>query len=676
MAITKRTDSNLSIIARAGCGKTTTIIQGVYRLMGHTQPSLLLKGSEQQEEIWNKICSGPTPSSVRLVSFGTRSVDDIKKKLRIEDKRVTVSTVHGFGMSLLNQARVCKGNYDKWRNFNKVVFLLTDFLEYSSWQALNSQRPGLIRFFKRMVGLIKADLIDFTSLEESDWYEHLERYCAVHGIEANDSLKETTAVALTPILSQCIETAGRFIDFDDMIWLPHQLNLVDSNKPTIPFVLVDEAQDLNVGQRKIILSSASRIAIVADERQAVYGFQGADVDSVRNFEEALSKRSLGLIRLPLNESRRCPQALVPFVKPIVSDFAVYRTNVEGDIYLSKHADLTKNPHPYLGDPNDPKSRVLIVARRNAFNVSMAIKFIAKEIACVILGKDFGDDLIETILKIVSDDESVSCEDALPLIHKWQVSEIRRLESIYPDAVNAVTLVEDKADCLVELCSRNLSGSVSLTIAFIRELFTDKDSTRITFSSIHKAKGLEAPTIIFLNYNECPDPKVHPSSPLYPQETNLFYVAITRTLGVLHFIESPPDGKSNKVKPCSIPEIDSIIKKLAKPFNPSSIRLPEVDNSCPFDAPTEDEPKPTVKPKSKVKPEVKPKATAKRRLTDAESVRAETSTTRALSTSKPTILPITEARQAKIAELRKQLQSLPPEDLEKLLMDLRIHTGDS
>ena len=648
MPIQKRSDTNLSIIARAGCGKTTTIVQLVYRILGHKDKSLLLTGSEQQEKIWELGCSGPTPSSIQLVSFGTRSVDDIKKKLKITDKRVAVKTVHGFGMSILTQNKVCTGNFGKWVDGNKLVYILTDLLDYDSWQSLNRAKPGLIRFYKRMVGFVKSDLIPFADYEEDEdfWLETFTRYCGIHGIEAKEEHLDILAENIVTVLNRCIEMSGRFIDFDDMIWLPHQLGFVDKAKPTVPLVLVDEAQDLNVGQRQILLAAGSRLIIVADERQAIYGFQGADVDSVANFESELSKRSLGLTRLPLNESRRCPQSLIPFVKPLVPDFAVYPSNPLGNIYRSEYKTLASSPREYLGTTE----KVLIVARRNAYNVSMAIKFITKEIACCILGKDFGDDLIETLTKIVDKDTTFSCEDTIPLINKWRLSEITRLTSIYPDPTGPVTLIEDKADCLTELCSRNLSGSVDTTIAFINELFTDKDSTRVTFSSIHKAKGLEAPIILFLHYNECPDPKVAQSSAMYEQELNLFYVAITRTLGTLHFVEAPPDPKTRKIKPCPISSIQEVISKHAKQFNPKTIHIPPEDDSVPFDVPEE-------------------KPTKKSRFNDAETLRANRATKRA-NTRTTTTPTIDKTRQLKIDDLRKQLQALPPEDLEQILVELK------
>lgn len=662
MAIQKRTDQNISVIARAGCGKTTTIVQLVYRLLGHKDKSLLLKGSKQQEEIWERGCSGPTPSNIQLVSFGTRSVDDIKKKLKIEDRRVAVKTVHGFGRSILNQNKVCTGNYGKWVDGNKLVYLITDLLDYDSWQSLNRAKPGFIRFYKRMIGFVKSDLIPFADHEgdEGFWYETFEHYCGMHGIEVKEEFLDILTEHVSTILNLCISSAGRFIDFDDMIWLPHQLGFVNKARPTIPLVLVDEAQDLNVGQRQILLAAGSRLIVVADERQAIYGFQGADIHSVANFEDELSKRSLGLVRLPLNESRRCPQSLIPFVTPLVPDFAVYHTNPTGNIYLSPYKQLALSPRDYLGTTE----KVLIVARRNAYNVSMAIKFIAKEIACCILGKDFGDDLVDTLTKIVDKDLTYSCEDTLPLITKWRTDEIKRLTAIYPDPTGPVTLVEDKADCLYELCSRNLSGSVDLTIAFINELFTDKDSTRVTFSSIHKAKGLEAPIIIFLHYNECPDPKVPPSEPMYEQEKNLFYVAITRTLGTLHFVESPPDIKTKKVKPSTLLSIEKVIKQNAKPFTPSPNQPVREDNDVPFDVPVEQQHK--TPPTTRLK--------KKKVRTDEDSVRAEKSTQRVL-TKPTTILSIDKSRQLKIDELRKELQTLPPEDLAQLLVELRSMSYD-
>lgn len=686
MAIQKRRDTNISISARAGTGKTTTLVQLVYRLMGHKSSKLLLQGSEQQEAIWKMATSGPPPASIKIVSFGTRSVEDIKSKLKIKDKRVTVSTVHGFGMSLLCQAQICKVNFGKWVNGDKDVFILADLLQHDSWRSVNNQYPGLIRLYKRMIGFIKSDLIPYLDhVDDPDfWLDTLEHYASFHSIEMKSEHVDMLCEIIPNVLQTSVDMAPRMIDFNDMIWLPHQLGLVDKAKPTVPLLLVDEGQDLNIGQRAILLAAASRIILVADEGQAVYGFQGADVMSVKNFEAELRKRPLGLTKLPLNESRRCPHSLVPFVKPLVSDFAVYKDNPVGSIYVSRYIDLAKHPHSYLGD----KERVLIVARRNAYNVAMAIRFLSNSIACCILGKDFGDDLIDTITQIVNDDITISNIDALPLIAKWLNKEKKRLEATYPDSTLPVTLVEDKAECLSELCNRNQSTSVAMTIDFIRELFTDKDSTRVTFSSIHKAKGLEAPIIIFLNYNECPDPKVVPSSDMYQQERNLFYVAMTRTLGVLHFIESPPDAKTKRSRRCSLEDVQLVIDAKAERFEPQGVKVTTKvvdDTTPPWDDEPEEKPNDPHYPhypqrgvfgknkKAKVedKKETKPLA-KKARFTDEESIRANKSTERVKTKigGPASVLSIEKSREAKIRELIELFQSLPPEDLEALLVELR------
>ena len=69
------------------------------------------------------------------------------------------------------------------------------------------------------------------------------------------------------------------IDFDDMIWIP----LVENFPlPQFDVLFVDEAQDFNEMQRQMILRCVgnNRVVIVGDRNQAIYGFRGADSNSI------------------------------------------------------------------------------------------------------------------------------------------------------------------------------------------------------------------------------------------------------------------------------------------------------------------------------------------------------------------------------------------------------------
>ena len=75
-------------------------------------------------------------------------------------------------------------------------------------------------------------------------------------------------------------------DFVEQVWLPGHWDL-GSEKWFRPykFVLVDECQDLNEAQKKlvqILAGSNGRILAVGDPNQAVMGFAGADDNSYYN----------------------------------------------------------------------------------------------------------------------------------------------------------------------------------------------------------------------------------------------------------------------------------------------------------------------------------------------------------------------------------------------------------
>ena len=60
------------------------------------------------------------------------------------------------------------------------------------------------------------------------------------------------------------------------------------------FILVDEYQDTNVAQERLLelLAGERRnVFCVADEDQSIYGFRGAEIDNTLRFERALAGRA-------------------------------------------------------------------------------------------------------------------------------------------------------------------------------------------------------------------------------------------------------------------------------------------------------------------------------------------------------------------------------------------------
>jgi superfamily I DNA/RNA helicase len=75
------------------------------------------------------------------------------------------------------------------------------------------------------------------------------------------------------------------------------------------------------------------------------------------------------------------------------------------------------------------------------------------------------------------------------------------------------------------------------IAVIRKLFTDEGAAnQTTLSTVHKAKGMESHTVFILDGHLMPS-KWAKQAWQQVQEQNLKYVAVTRALDSLFFVES-------------------------------------------------------------------------------------------------------------------------------------------
>jgi superfamily I DNA/RNA helicase len=67
---------------------------------------------------------------------------------------------------------------------------------------------------------------------------------------------------------------------------------------------------------------------------------------------------------------------------------------------------------------------------------------------------------------------------------------------------------------------------------------------VTLCTIHKSKGLEAPRVFWLERSECPARWVRKDHQKQ-QEINLCYVAATRAIDELHFIELETEDQKDQ-----------------------------------------------------------------------------------------------------------------------------------
>jgi DNA helicase II / ATP-dependent DNA helicase PcrA len=96
------------------------------------------------------------------------------------------------------------------------------------------------------------------------------------------------------------------MDFDDLLFntdklFREHLEVLNKYQHRIQYILVDEFQDTNLCQYFIIRKLASvrqNICIVGDDAQSIYGFRGADISNILNFERDYPE--LKIIKLEQN----------------------------------------------------------------------------------------------------------------------------------------------------------------------------------------------------------------------------------------------------------------------------------------------------------------------------------------------------------------------------------------
>ncbi len=173
------------------------------------------------------------------------------------------------------------------------------------------------------------------------------------------------------------------MDFDDLLLNTYQLfknneDVRQKYAAQYQFILVDEYQDTNVVQHKILELLAKdhhKLCVVGDDAQSIYAFRGANIDNILNFEKAYPE----FRQFKLEENYRSTKSIVAVANDLISHNQrqirknVFSNNLDGDkpTILKTHSDeveaqtvakiaLRKNAVDHL-----PYSEMVVLYRANA-----------------------------------------------------------------------------------------------------------------------------------------------------------------------------------------------------------------------------------------------------------------------------------------------------------------------
>jgi DNA helicase-2/ATP-dependent DNA helicase PcrA len=258
----------LLVIAGAGSGKTRVLTTRIARLIMHhgVDPSRILavtftnKAAGEMRERIARLLAEPDASNARVPS-------------PTEVKKMWCGTFHAIG------ARILRSNAPRvGRTANFTIYDEDDTLGITKRVM---ERVGVSP--KQWTPKSVASLISEAknALVSPSEYQQV----------ALDPLSRATA-AVYMELEGALRSANA-VTFDDLLVLPVQLlrenpDVLAHYRERFSFILVDEYQDTNRAQFQFIKflgGGHGNVAVVGDDDQSIYGWRGADIRNILDFEK-------------------------------------------------------------------------------------------------------------------------------------------------------------------------------------------------------------------------------------------------------------------------------------------------------------------------------------------------------------------------------------------------------
>jgi len=334
-------DGNSVVRARAGTGKTTTIVEAI---------------------------TYAPEGKILLAAFNKSIAEELKTKLK--NPNAQAQTLHslGFGIVRLN-----------WQG----VILDNERSERLARMACGPSAPdAAVNLVKRLASIGK-NACPFPAPGD------LEDHAYQHDIDPDDWLIESgwTVERIAMAAEKAMDLAANkdgTVDFDDMVFVPVRNKWI---KGRFDLVVIDEAQDMNASQLILamkVCKPTGRVVVVGDDRQAIYGFRGADSNSIDRLKGELVATELGL-----TITYRCPKNIVNYAKNLVPDYQAAPTAPEGIIETLEYEKMVNEATP--GD--------FVLSRKNAPLAAVALRFLRMNKRAMVKGKDIGKGLLSVVKKV-------------------------------------------------------------------------------------------------------------------------------------------------------------------------------------------------------------------------------------------------------------------------------------
>ena len=252
-------DGPVLIFAGAGSGKTRVLTHKLFHLVS--------------ENIFK-------PEEILAVTFTNKAAKEmenrVKKLLKINDLVLSIGTFHSICAKILREDIKILGFSNSFAIYDvkdqlDLIKVLFEKYEISK----NMITPNQLR---NQISLYKNKMIDCKAVKR----------------RARTKLEKTISDIYTAYQKSL--KVNDALDFDDLLTFPLE---IFNKKPTIlkkyqkrwKYILVDEYQDTNRAQFELLTLLAKEhqnICVVGDDDQSIYGWRGAEVSNILDFENTFS----------------------------------------------------------------------------------------------------------------------------------------------------------------------------------------------------------------------------------------------------------------------------------------------------------------------------------------------------------------------------------------------------
>lgn len=309
-----RVNGSVLIIAGAGSGKTTVLVNRIANMMkfGNAyhdaevreiseEQTRFLEGYPEMEKtpkntqrLSSVIAVNPVnPWNILAITFTNKAAGELRERLVTmigEDaKKICAATFHSACVRILRREIENLGYMREFTIYDDddTKRLIKDIMKRHNL----SERIVAPKVFKNAISSLKDKMIS------PDEYSKM----AQEHADANEIRNAEIYTEYQKALK-----AANAVDFDDIIFLTVRLfeefpDVLKHYRNLYKYIMVDEYQDTNIAQYRLIsllAGDSGNLAVVGDDDQSIYRFRGATVENILSFEKQF--KDCAVIRLEQN----------------------------------------------------------------------------------------------------------------------------------------------------------------------------------------------------------------------------------------------------------------------------------------------------------------------------------------------------------------------------------------